>query len=356
MHRFAPVCLGKKKAAAQYNMVQCEDVGLLKMDFLGLKTMSILKKAADIVQATANTTVDYGHVPMDDPKTFELLGEGATLGVFQCESSGFQELIARLQPDRFEDMIALVALYRPGPLMAGMHISYCERKHGREAIEYPHPVLEGILAETYGLYIYQEQVMNISRSLCGFTPGDADGLRKAMGKKIIEVLMKYKERFINGAKELHDFPEEKSQEMWENILGFASYCFNKSHSACYGLIAYWTAFMKANYFPAFMTANLIYEMGNKDKMTLFVQELKARGISVLPPDINESGWEFTWTGEAVRFGFGGIKGVGEGAAEHIMEVREAGGPFGDLYELAERIDTKPSQQTGDRTSDQGRRL
>ena len=182
--------------------------------------------------------------------------------------------------------------------------------------------------------------MNISRSLCGFTPGDADGLRKAMGKKILEVLMKYKERFINGAKELHDFPEEKSGEMWDKILGFASYCFNKSHSACYGLIAYWTAFMKANYFPAFMTANLIYEMGNKDKMTLFVQELKARGISVLPPDINESGWEFTWTGEAVRFGFGGIKGVGEGAAEHIMEVREAGGPFTDLYELAERIDTR----------------
>ena len=186
VHRFAPVCLVKKKPAAQFNMVQCEDVGLLKMDFLGLKTMSILKKAADIVRDTANTKVDYGQVPMDDPATFALLGEGATLGVFQCESSGFQELIARLQPDRFEDMIALVALYRPGPLMAGMHVSYCERKHGREPVEYPHPVLEGILSETYGLYIYQEQVMNISRELCGFTPGEADGLRKAMGKKILK--------------------------------------------------------------------------------------------------------------------------------------------------------------------------
>ena len=249
------------------------------------------------------------------------------MAFFQCESTGFQQLIKQLKPDRFEDMIALVALYRPGPLQNNMHIDYCNRKHGIEEVQYPHPVLENILKETFGLYIYQEQIMNISRELCGFTPGEADGLRKAMGKKKLDVLNKLKERFINGAWERHQFPKEECDKMWETIVAFASYCFNKSHSACYGLIAYWTAYLKANYFPEFMTANLIYEMGNKDKMTLFTRELQSREIEVLPPDINESGWEFTWTGKAVRFGFGGIKGVGHGAAEHLIDLRNAEGHY-----------------------------
>lgn len=340
VHEFVPVCTVKHKPATQYNMVQVEDCGLLKMDFLGLKTMSILKKAADIAQAVSGVTIDYPNLPLDDEATFALLGEGDTLGVFQCESSGFRELIRLLQPDRFEDMIALVALYRPGPLQAGMHTSYCNRKHGREEVEYPSPVLQSILEETFGLYIYQEQVMNISRELCGFTPGEADTLRKAMGKKKLDVLEKLKAKFVDGAYDNHRFPRDKCEAMWENILGFASYCFNKSHSACYGLIAYWTAYMKANHFEAFMTANLIYEMGNKDKMTMFVQELRRRRVQVLPPDINESGWEFTWTGEAVRFGFGGIKGVGEGAAAHLIEVRDNGGTYETLYDVCERIDTR----------------
>lgn len=340
VQNYLPVCQVKGKPATQYNMMQCEDCGLLKMDFLGLKTMSILKKAADIVKATTGEVLDYNTVPIDDAKTFSTLGEGQTLGVFQCESQGFQELIKLLKPDRFEDLIALVALYRPGPLSAGMHTSYCDRKHGREKVEYPHPVLEEVLKETYGLYIYQEQVMNISRSLCGFSQSEADNLRKAMGKKQIAVLQKMQDKFINGAWELHQFDRDKCERMWNDILGFAAYCFNKSHSACYGLIAYWTAYMKANHFEAFMTANLIYEMGNKDKMTLFTQELADRGVSVLPPDINESGWEFTWTGKAVRFGFGGIKGVGHLAAEHLIQEREAGEPFDSLYNICERIDTR----------------
>jgi DNA polymerase-3 subunit alpha len=337
VHEYVPVCRVKNKPATQYNMIQVEECGLLKMDFLGLKTMSILKKAADIAAEVQNAKIDYPTLPIDDTRTFGLLGEGETLGVFQCESSGFQELIKLLQPDRFEDMIALVALYRPGPLMAGMHTQYCDRKAGREEVDYPHPVLEEVLKETFGLYIYQEQVMNISRELCGFTPSMADDLRKAMGKKKLDVLAKLKKRFVEGAWERHQFDKTECESMWEKILGFASYCFNKSHSACYGLIAYWTAYMKANHYEAFMTANLIYEMGNKDKMTQFIQELRAKGTPVLPPDVNESGWEFTWTGEAIRFGFGGIKGIGEGAAEHVIEVRQQGGPFTSLYDFCERV-------------------
>ena len=343
---YVPVCRVKDKPATQYNMNQVEKCGLLKMDFLGLKTMSILKKSADIVRASAGIEVDYNTVPLDDARTFELLGTGDTLGVFQCESTGFQQLIRSLKPDRFEDMIALVALYRPGPLQANMHTQYCERKHGRERVDYPHPVLERSLKETFGLYIYQEQVMNISRELCGFTPAEADDLRKAMGKKDLTILQKLEQKFVDGAWEHHQFPRERCTEMWHKILGFASYCFNKSHSACYGLIAYWTAYMKANHYAAFMTANLIYEMDNKDKMTLFVEELRGKGIPVLPPDVNESGWEFTLVpkgsdGSAkVRYGLGGIKAVGEGAAQQLISSRGSGVRFTSLYELTERVDTR----------------
>lgn len=349
---FVPVCKVKDKHATQFNMSQVEKAGLLKMDFLGLKTMSILKKACTLVQETDGITVDLLQIPLADPKTFALLGTGRTLGVFQCESRGFQELIARLKPDRFEDMIALVALYRPGPLMANMHIDYCDRKHGLQKVTYPHPVLEQALKETYGLYIYQEQVMTLSRELCGFSPAEADDLRKAMGKKDLTILEKLKEKFINGAWDKWQFDKGVCAKMWESILGFASYCFNKSHSACYGLIAYWTAWFKANHYAAFMTANLIYEMGDKDKMTLFVEELKSQQIPVLPPDVNESGWEFTVVRRqlslagvqaeqvAIRFGFGGVKGVGEGAAAHLQQVRASGGPFTSLYDLCERTDSR----------------
>ncbi len=384
---YVPVCKVKDKFATQYNMSQVEKAGLLKMDFLGLKTMSILKKACGIVAATEGVEIDLLKIPLADAKTFALLGTGRTLGVFQCESRGFQELIARLKPDRLEDMIALVALYRPGPLMANMHISYCDRKHGLEKVTYPHPVLENALKETYGLYIYQEQVMILSRELCGFTPAEADDLRKAMGKKDIKTLEKLKEKFIEGAWAKWQFDKGVCGKMWESILGFASYCFNKSHSACYGLIAYWTAWFKANHYAAFMTANLIYEMGDKDKMTLFVEELKSQGIEVLPPDVNESGWEFTVvhsaivrssgrpvvrsseeslvspavsvqsdtsddraTGRpddrtqaprapAIRFGFGGVKAIGEGAAHHLMTVRKTQ-PFTSLYDLCERVESR----------------
>ena len=357
---YVPVCRIKDKSATQFNMTQVEKCGLLKMDFLGLKTMSILKKAAEITRESEGVSINYGLVPLDDPKTFAMLGTGRTLGVFQCESTGFQELIKLLKPDRFEDLIALVALYRPGPLMAGMHTQYCDRKHGRERVDYPHPVLEEVLKETYGLYIYQEQVMSISRELCGFSPAEADDLRKAMGKKDINVLKKLEEKFIEGAWTNNQFDKKKCKEMWEKILGFASYCFNKSHSACYGLIAYWTAYMKANHYASFMTANLIYEMDNKDKMTKFVEELRIMEIPVLPPDVNESGWEFrvikrnpndaasgSGSGKnssndtsnvTVRFGFGGVKAVGEGAAQAIIRERDAHGPYDTLYDLCERMD------------------
>ncbi len=349
VHQLVPVCVVKSKPSTQYTMTQVEKAGLLKMDFLGLKTMSILQKCVEIVKAGGGPAIDLLTIPLDDPATFRMLGTGRTLGIFQCESPGFQNLIARLKPDRFEDMIALVALYRPGPLKANMHLDYCDRKHGLQKVEYPHPVLEGVLKETYGLYIYQEQVMSISRELCGFTPAEADDLRKAMGKKDKATLAKLKDKFIQGADKLHAFQREKCEDMWDKILGFAEYCFNKSHSACYGLIAYWTAWFKANHYAAFMTANLIFEMGNKDKMTDFVEELRGQGIPVLPPDVNESGWEFTLvrrggaggSGQTdIRFGFGGVKGIGEGAAESLIAARRAGGPFDSLYSLCERVDTR----------------
>ncbi|MBN8525325.1 MAG: DNA polymerase III subunit alpha [Planctomycetes bacterium] len=344
VHQLVPVCVVKSKPSTQFNMTQVEKAGLLKMDFLGLKTMTILKKCVDIVKAASGADIDLLKIPLDDPATFRMLGTGRTLGIFQCESPGFQNLIARLKPDRFEDMIALVALYRPGPLKANMHLDYCDRKQGIQKVEYPHPVLEGVLKETYGLYIYQEQVMSISRELCGFTPAEADDLRKAMGKKDKATLAKLKDKFISGADKLHQFPREKCEDMWDKILGFAEYCFNKSHSACYGLISYWTAWFKANHYAAFMTANLIFEMGNKEKMTEFVEELRGQGIPVLPPDVNESGWEFTLVkrGEKtdIRFGFGGVKGIGEGAAESLIATRTKGGPYDSLYTLCERVDTR----------------
>lgn len=344
VHQLVPVCVVKSKPSTQYNMTQVEKAGLLKMDFLGLKTMTILKKCVDIVRAQGQGDIDLLKIPLDDPATFRMLGTGRTLGIFQCESPGFQNLIARLKPDRFEDMIALVALYRPGPLKANMHLDYCDRKQGIQKVEYPHPVLEGVLKETYGLYIYQEQVMSISRELCGFTPAEADDLRKAMGKKDKATLAKLKDKFISGADQLNGFPREKCEEMWDKILGFAEYCFNKSHSACYGLIAYWTAWFKANHYAAFMTANLIFEMGNKEKMTEFVEELRGQHIPVLPPDVNESGWEFTLVRKddraSIRFGFGGVKGIGEGAAESLIATRAKGGPYASLYDLCERVDTR----------------
>ncbi len=344
VHQLVPVCVVKSKPSTMFNMTQVEKAGLLKMDFLGLKTMTILKKCVDIVQASGGPAIDLLTIPLDDPATFRMLGTGRTLGIFQCESPGFQNLIARLKPDRFEDMIALVALYRPGPLKANMHLDYCDRKQGIQKVDYPHPVLEGVLKETYGLYIYQEQVMSISRELCGFTPAEADDLRKAMGKKDKAVLAKLKDKFISGAETLNQFPREKCEDMWDKILGFAEYCFNKSHSACYGLIAYWTAWFKANHYAAFMTANLIFEMGNKEKMTDFVEELRSQGIPVLPPDVNMSGWEFTLVkrGETqeVRFGFGGVKGIGEGAADALIATRVKGGPYDSLYSLCERVDTR----------------
>jgi len=344
VHQLVPVCVVKSKPSTMFNMTQVEKAGLLKMDFLGLKTMTILKKCVDIVKAGGGPAIDLLTIPLADPATFRMLGTGRTLGIFQCESPGFQNLIARLKPDRFEDMIALVALYRPGPLKANMHLDYCDRKQGIQKVDYPHPVLEGVLRETYGLYIYQEQVMSISRELCGFTPAEADDLRKAMGKKDKAVLSKLKDKFIDGAFTLNQFPREKCEDMWDKILGFAEYCFNKSHSACYGLIAYWTAWFKANHYAAFMTANLIFEMGNKEKMTEFVEELRGQGIPVLPPDVNMSGWEFTLVkrGETqeIRFGFGGVKGIGEGAADSLIATRVKGGPFDSLYSLCERVDTR----------------
>ncbi|HAT09071.1 MAG TPA: DNA polymerase III subunit alpha [Planctomycetes bacterium] len=344
VHQLVPVCVVKSKPSTMFNMTQVEKAGLLKMDFLGLKTMTILKKCVDIVKACGGPAIDLLKIPLDDPATFRMLGTGRTLGIFQCESPGFQNLIARLKPDRFEDMIALVALYRPGPLKANMHMDYCDRKQGIQKVEYPHPVLENVLKETYGLYIYQEQVMSISRELCGFAPSQADDLRKAMGKKDKATLAKLKDKFIDGAWTLNQFPREKCEEMWDKILGFAEYCFNKSHSACYGLIAYWTAWFKANHYAAFMTANLIFEMGNKDKMTEFVEELGGQAIPVLPPDVNESGWEFTLVQKEgrsqIRFGFGGVKGIGEGAAEALIATRKKGGPFDSLYGLCERVDTR----------------
>ncbi|WP_247235150.1 DNA polymerase III subunit alpha [Telluribacter sp. SYSU D00476] len=315
-----------------------EDAGVIKMDFLGLRNLTIIKEALRLIKQNHGREIDIDYIPLDDQKVFELFQRGETNAIFQFESDGMKKYMRELKPDRFEDLIAMNALYRPGPL--AYIPNFIKRKHGLEEITYDLPEMEEYLADTYGITVYQEQVMLLSQSLAGFTKGQADTLRKAMGKKQIEILNKLKNDFMKGGEERgHD--KKKLDKIWTDWEAFASYAFNKSHSTCYAFVAYQTAYLKAHYPAEYMSAVLTSSLGTIEKITFFLEECKSLGIPVLGPDINESDRQFNVNkrGE-IRFGLGGIKGTGDAAVESIIEERNIKGPFSDIYDFIIRVNLR----------------
>jgi DNA polymerase-3 subunit alpha len=327
------------RPVTQYDMGAVEALGLLKMDFLGLRTLTFLDEARRIVKESKGVELDYDRLPLDDPKTFELLSRGETKGVFQLESGGMTATVRGLKPRRLEDIIALVSLYRPGPME---HIpTYIRRHHGQEPVsyaEFPHAekYLRPILDETYGIPVYQEQIMQIASQVAGYSLGEADLLRRAMGKKRVEEMQKHRERFVRGAKE-RGVPEEEANRLFDMLEAFANYGFNKSHAAAYSLLSYQTAYVKAHYPVEFMAALLSVERHDSDKVAEYIRDARALGIPVLPPDINRSGFDFKVVGEEILFGLSAVKNVGEMAARAILEERERGGPFKSLGDFLKRL-------------------
>ena len=321
----------------QYDKTQVEELGLLKMDFLGLRTLTVLDDAVRFIRETTGEDVDLDHLPLEDKAVSDMLCAGDTQGVFQLESGGMTRLVMRLAPKTMKDLVPLVALYRPGPLDAGMADKFIEGRRQHHAVASLHPLLDPILADTYGVVLYQEQVMQTASILAGFSLGEADILRRAMGKKKVKDLIAMKTRFIEGARKLHQVPPEKSEEIFEILLKFAGYGFNKSHSVAYGLVAYQTAYLKAHWPAPFFAALLTSVIGDPVKMSWYIQVCRDRGIRVLPPDINASRSGFSVEDGAVRFGLTGIKSVGEGAVEEIVRVRQEGGPFRDILDFCSRV-------------------
>ncbi len=324
--------------ATQYDGKFIESVGLLKMDFLGLKTLSIIKDTLNNVKKSRGIDIDLDTISFDDPLTYKLFAKGDTVALFQFESDGMRKHLKNLKPTRFEDLIAMVALYRPGPME---YIpNFIARKHGREKIEYDVPEMAEYLEETYGITVYQEQVMLLSRKLGGFTRGQSDSLRKAMGKKKIEEMEKLKALFLEGCA-ANNLPLEKVEKVWKDWEAFAKYAFNKSHATCYAFLAYQTAYLKANYKPEFMAANLSRNLNDIKKITHLISETKRMGIAVLRPDINESSLDFTVTKDGViRFGLGAIKGVGGAAVEQLIEEREKNGLYQNVFDFAKRVNLR----------------
>ncbi len=337
---------GEHLYTTQYDGRFVEDIGLLKMDFLGLKTLSIIKEALANIKLSKGIDVDINSIPMDDDKTFQLFSHGETTAIFQFESDGMKKHLRDLKPNRFEDLVAMNALYRPGPME---YIpDYIARKHGRQKVDYDVPMMEKYLSDTYGITVFQEQVMLLSRLLAGFTRGDSDTLRKAMGKKIMAVMNKLKVKFVDGCKANFQFvdecknkgkkPEEVIEKIWKDWEAFASYAFNKSHSVCYAYIAYQTGFLKAHYPAEFMAANLSRNLSNITDITKLMTECQRMKLNVLGPDINESFIKFTANKNGdIRFGMGAIKGVGSGAVQNIIDVRQDKGEFKTIYDLVENV-------------------
>jgi DNA polymerase III subunit alpha len=324
----------------QFSMKYAELAGLVKFDFLGLKTLDVLQKAVEMV-AARGIPLDLAKLPLDDAKSYTLMAKGDTVGIFQLEGTGMRDMLKKLGPDRFEDIIAVVALYRPGPMENIPR--YIEVKHGREQPDYLHPTLKPILEETQGIIIYQEQVMEIAKVLSGYSLGGADLLRRAMGKKIKAEMDAQRKLFVDGAVERgtnHDLADH----IFDLVAKFAGYGFNKSHAAAYALVAYQTAYLKANYPVEFIAASMTLDMGNTDKLNVFRQECARLGIKVLPPDINRSEVEFcveaTKDGSAIRYALAAVKGVGAAAMSEILAERKANGPFKDLFDFARRLDVK----------------
>ena len=335
---------GSQQIVAQYDKDDLETVGLVKFDFLGLKTLTIIdwavKSINEFRRKASEPELDIAKLELDDKPTYDLLAEGLTTAIFQLESSGMKELIKNLKPSEFEDIVALVALYRPGPLGAGMEKLYCDRKHGRQSTTYAHEMLEPILNNTYGIILYQEQVMNIAQEMAGYSLGGADILRRAMGKKKPEEMAKQRAIFEKGADE-RGVPAEISKEVFDLMEYFAAYGFNKSHSAAYALVAYQTAWLKAHYPSQFMAACMSADMENTDKVVILLNEANEMGLAVQHPDINLCEYKFRATdASSIVYGLGAIKGIGRPVIESIVEAREEGGRFHDLYDLCARVDTK----------------
>ena len=334
-----PICSAKdsEMAATQYSMKPVEAVGMLKIDFLGLKTLTSIKVCCDAIEKKTGRKIDWVNLSLEDKKTFQLLRQGKTLGVFQMESGGMQELSKQLAPDRFEEIMAIGALYRPGPM--DMIPSFIARKHGKESIDYDHEMMEPILSETYGIMVYQEQVMQIAQTLAGYSLGEGDVLRKAMGKKDTEQMAKEREKFRTGCID-NGIEESVATAIFDKMEKFASYGFNKSHAAAYGFITYVTAYLKANYPKEWMAALMTCDRDDISKVAKFIREGQAMGIEILPPDVNEAGKEFVAADSGIRFAMSGIKGVGEGVVEAILNERNKNGPFTTFYSFFERIDLK----------------
>lgn len=328
----------------QYDKDKVENIGLLKMDFLGLRTLTVIGDAIKFIKETEGIDIDIDHIPLNDPKTCQMLCDGDTFGVFQLESAGITKLVMELAPECFEDLIPLVALYRPGPLGTGMAEDFVAGRHGRRTAKILHPLMEPILADTYGVILYQEQVMQITSALAGFSLGQADILRRAMGKKKAKELDSMREAFIEGALKLHNISTALSSEIFSLLQHFAGYGFNKSHSVAYALVAYQTAYLKANWPAQYMAAFLNSVITDGDKIAWYISVCKNAGLHILPPDVNESGINFTVNKDkTIRFGLAGIKGVGESAVKVIMESRE-GGAFKNLLDFCKRVNMRTANK------------
>jgi DNA polymerase III subunit alpha len=322
----------------QYSMNPLGDLGLLKMDFLGLKTLTVIKDALDIIELTTRQRLDIEKIPLEDQKTFDLLAKANTIGVFQLESPGMRDLCRRIGVDSIDVIIALIALFRPGPM--NMLDDYVNRKHGKVKVAYDHPLLDSILKETFGVFVYQEQVMQAANMLAGYSLGGADVLRRAMGKKKPEEMEKQREVFIQGCHDKNKIPRPKANQIFDTLAKFAGYGFNKSHSAAYAIVAYQTAWLKANYPAEYMAALLSNELANTDKIQLFISECKRMGIDVQAPDVNESGVRFTVRDGKIRFGLAAIKNVGEVAVQNVIQVRDASGRFASFEDFCTRVDLR----------------
>ncbi len=345
VHEMLPIFIPPKENAivTQYAMTELETLGFLKIDLLGLKNLTLIRNALKYIEKNKGVTIDIDHIPLDDATTFKLIQEGKTSGVFQLESDGLKEVLRKLKPDKFEDIIAVNALYRPGPLGSGMVDDYILRRHGKQEINYFFDELKGVLEETYGVIVYQEQVMKIASVIGGYSLGEADILRRAMGKKKADVMAEQKKLFVDRAIS-RGYDQKKSDDLFELMAYFAGYGFNKSHSAAYALIAYQTAYLKAN-FPAEFTACLIsLESSNAENMVFYLKEAKDMGIEILPPDINQSEVEFSIVNEKILFGLQGIKNIGTTSLSNIIAQRKKDGPFTDLLNFCERIDLRTSNK------------
>ncbi len=339
MDEIIPVALSKEKATTtQYPMAGIEKLGLLKMDFLGLETLTIIQDALDLIKERTGKDIDINNIPLDDKKTFELLSKGETDAVFQLESSGMKKYIKRLKPTVFEDLGAMVALYRPGPLEAGMVEDFIDRKHGRQKIEYAHPLLEDILKDTYGTILYQEQIMAIFQTLADYSLGGADMVRRMMGKKKLQQMAEQKSIFVEATAKKGMSPESATK-LFEQIESFAKYCFNKAHSSAYAFVAYQTAYLKAHYPVEFMCAMLTSVADKQEKTQQYILQCQAQGIEVLAPDINKSNSQFTPDGKNIRFGLASIKNVGEAVIEQIENERK-NKPFESFFDFCSRVDSK----------------